>query len=92
MGSKVTIRLLILINVIFWIVALLFPSAGFFSNTELRKLSYIVAALALFFPIVLFTFTGIICWRNRRSLSLHRSDIGLALLAIIADAFLISKV
>jgi hypothetical protein len=92
MNSKVIIRLLIMLNVIFWCVALLFPFSRFFSDREMRKLSYLFADLGMFFPLVLFIFIGMICWRNRRSLSFHKSDIGLALFAILADIFLISKV
>jgi len=89
---KLTIRTIILLNATFWVIALSFPFSSFLSKSSLRRVSYLFADLALFFPVLLLMLVIFICWRYRRSLASHKYDISLAVIAIAADALLIPKV
>jgi hypothetical protein len=89
---RFTIRTIVLLNAAFWVVALSFPFSKFFSESSLRRLSYLFADLGIFFPAFLLMLIIIVCWRYRRSLATHKYDIILATIAIVADAWLIPKV
>jgi hypothetical protein len=91
-NPKFTIRTIILLNATFWVIALLFPFSRFLSEPSLRRLSYLFADMALFFPAILLLLVIFVCWRYRRSLSSHKYDIVLAVIAVAADAWLIPKV
>jgi hypothetical protein len=92
MKGRLAIRVLIILNVLFWIVALSFPFARFYSASQVRTLSGFIADACLLFPVVLFVMAVVIDWRNRHSLSSRKYDLIFALCVVVADAFLMSRV
>jgi hypothetical protein len=92
MKAKVILRVMMSLNALFWVAALSFPFARFFSSATMRRLSYKFADLAVLFPIMIVGVLGVMCWLFRRNIRSVRRDIAIGLCAVVLDGYLISKV
>ena len=76
----------------FWVVAFYFPFASYYSDDMLHRLSNIAVGGCLFFPIAFLFVVVITCWRNKKTLAIHKWNVIIPLIAVVVDLFLVSKV